>query len=263
MMAADPGANAVVMKAAHVDVSFGGVRAVVDVSFELRNGQILGLIGPNGSGKTTLLNALTGVVRAKGELRMSGHQVPLGRPEPPRRAGLARVYQAPQLLPDLTCAENVMVGAADMSMRGVLAASLRRRRMWKHERQRVAQAATQLDRVGLGSRALTAAGLLSYGEQRLLELARALAAEPVVLLLDEPSAGLNEDETRALASVLRSVRSAGTSLVVVDHKIDFIDALCDEVLVLELGRRIACGSPEVVWSDERVMDAYLGVRRAA
>lgn len=259
-MSAPDGEGSVVLEAEGIGVNFGGVRAVDDVSFSVRDGEVLGLIGPNGSGKTTLLNALTGVVRARGDLRVRGRPVALGRPESPRLAGLARVYQAPQLVPDLTCVENVMVGAADQGHRGAVAACFRRIGMWRHERNRFAHAVDQLARVGLGSRALHPAGTLTYGDQRLLELARALAAEPVALLLDEPSAGLNDEETRALARVLRDVRACGASLLVVDHKIDFIDALCDRVLVLELGRRIAWGTPDEVWSDQRVMDAYLVFR---
>ena len=246
-----------------VEVSFGGVRAVDGVSFALSPGEILGMIGPNGSGKTTLLNALTGVVRAKGAVRVADRRVPLGRPEALRRAALARVYQAPHLIGDLTCLDNVLLGAADRRASGLAAAVLGRPLMWRQERARTAQAYRHLVRVGLGGRALEPASGLPYGEQRLLELARALAAEPRVLMLDEPSAGLNDAETQALADLLVEIRDEGAALLVVDHKIDFIDALCDRVLVLELGRRIALGPPAEVWSDQQVMDAYLGVHRAA
>ncbi|MGW3468409.1 ABC transporter ATP-binding protein [Saccharopolyspora sp. NPDC000995] len=246
-----------------IKVTFGGVHAVEGVSFTLRYGEILGLVGPNGSGKTTLLNALTGVVRAGGTVRIGDRAVALGSPEPPRRAGLARVYQAPQLVAELTCVENVLLGASDRRARGPIAAWLGRPLMWRHERERLDAALRQLARVGLGDRALDMAAGLAYGDQRLVELARALAAEPVVLMLDEPSAGLNDAETQRLASVLEEVREAGTALLVVDHKIDFIDSLCDQVLVLELGKDIALGTPGEVWSNKRVRDAYLGVRGAA
>lgn len=251
------------LAAEEIEVSFGGVRAVDGVSFTLAAGEILGLIGPNGSGKTTLLNALTGVVRAKGSLRVAGGRVALGRPEALRRAALARVYQAPQLVSELTCLENVLLGAADRRGTGPVAAILVRPLMWRHERARTEQAYRQLASVGLGDRALEPASGLPYGEQRLVELARAMAAEPKVLMLDEPSAGLNDAETQKLAELLVAIRDEGTALLVVDHKIDFIDALCDRVLVLELGRRIALGVPADVWSDQHVMDAYLGVHRAA
>lgn len=259
LVAAEP----VLLDVGRIKVSFGGVRAVDGVSFSLRTGEILGLVGPNGSGKTTLLNALTGVVRAGGAVRVGGRTVALGRPEPPRRAGLARVYQAPQLVPELTCAENVLLGAVDGRGRGPLAAWLGRGLMWRHERTRLAAAQRHLAAVGLADRALQPATALSYGDQRLVELARAMAAEPVVLMLDEPSAGLNDAETHRLAAVLEEVRGGGTTLIVVDHKIDFIDALCDRVLVLELGKLIALGKPAEVWSDQRVRDAYLGVHRAS
>ena len=251
-----------VLTATGISVDFGGVQAVDGVTFAVRDAEILGIIGPNGSGKTTLLNALSGVVQARGSLTIEGHRVALGRPEPARRAGLARVYQAPQIIGELSCLDNIVLGSLDRGARGLLAALLGRPLMWRHESLRVSRAYERLTLTGLAEHAMQRADQLSYGQLRLVELARALAGEPRVLLLDEPSAGLNDAETEHLAGLLAEVRAAGTALVVVDHKIDFIDALCDRILVLEQGREVAVGPPDEVWADQRVMDAYLGVRRA-
>jgi branched-chain amino acid transport system ATP-binding protein len=243
-----------------ISVAFGGVRAVTGVSLELGDDELLGLVGPNGSGKTTFLNALCGVVGAKGALTVEGTEVRLGRPRAAWRAGIARVFQAPQAFEALTCLENVILSSSDIPGRGLTGAWLARPVMWRHERRRWERGMEVLDLVGLGHLAAAPAGMLTYGQRRLLELARALDGKPKVLLLDEPSAGLNDSETSALGDLLREVRAGGISLLLVDHKVDFIDLLCDRIVVLELGLVIAEGPPQEVWRDRRVMSAYLGVR---
>jgi ABC-type branched-subunit amino acid transport system ATPase component len=248
-----------VLTAEEVTVAFGGVRAVDRVSLEVAGRELLGLVGPNGSGKTTLLNAICGIVPASGSLTVCGRPVRLGRPGAARRAGIARVFQAPQTYAELSCVDNVLLATPDGALRGLTGAWPARPLMWRREKARWSCALAALDTVGLADRALEPAASLSYGQRRLLELARGLAGEPSVLLLDEPSAGLNDGETAALAGLLRQVRAGGTTLVVVDHKIDFLDALCDRLVVLELGRVIAQGVPAEVWRDERVISAYLGV----
>ncbi len=246
------------LEARDVGVRFGGVIAVAGVSVCVGSGQIYGLIGPNGSGKTTFLNALTGVVAATGTLAVDGMAVPLARPRRSRAAGVLRVFQSPQTFGELSVLENAMLAGSDTRATGLAAAWVGRPLMWKRERRRWLEAQSALERVGLADAADLPASALPYGRQRMLELARALAARPKVLLLDEPSAGLNDAETRALATLCLAFKAEGMALVVIDHKIDFIDAICDEVGVLELGHLIAHGSPAQVWRDPLVVDAYLG-----
>jgi ABC-type branched-subunit amino acid transport system ATPase component len=247
------------LRAEGIAVSFGGVRAVDDVSLAAGRDELVGLVGPNGSGKTTLLNALCGVVPAEGRVTVDGRPLRLGHPTSTARAGVARVFQTPQVFDRLTCLENVMLGSSDRRGRGLAGVWLGRWDMWRREDARAEAAAALLERVGLAEREHEPASVLSYGQRRLLELARALASDPTVLLLDEPSAGLNDAETAALAELLVGLRRTGRALVVVDHKVDFLDQVCDRLVVLELGRVIAEGPPDAVWSDRRVVDAYLGV----
>ena len=245
--------------AADIGVSFGGVKAVDAVSITLHEHEILGLIGPNGSGKSTFINAITGVVPAVGSLRIRGAEVALGHPGSVRSNGVLRTYQTPQTFLHLTCIENVMLTTTDRKYTGIMSSIVLRPLMLRHEKQRWRDAAAALDRVGLLDRAEESAANLSYGQQRLLELARTLAGQPTVVLLDEPSAGLNASETEVLANHLRQMRNDGVSLLVIDHKIDFITTLVDRVVVLELGQLVAEGDPHTIWQDVRVQNAYLGV----
>jgi ABC-type branched-subunit amino acid transport system ATPase component len=248
-----------IVEANDISVSFGGVRAVDEVSLSLHEDEILGLIGPNGSGKSTFVNALTGVVTAKGTLVIDGKRTVLGRAGTVRRAGILRMYQAPQTYLDLSCIENVLLSTSDRRFTGIFSAWFLRPLMLRHEHQRWERAAAALEEVGLLDRAEEAAAGLSYGQQRLLELARVIAADPRAILLDEPSAGLNAAETQALQRHLLRLRERGIALLVIDHKIDFISQMCDRVAVLELGHKVAEGDPVTIWDDERVISAYLGV----
>ncbi|HQV58080.1 MAG TPA: ABC transporter ATP-binding protein [Ilumatobacteraceae bacterium] len=246
------------LRAHEVSVHFGGVRAVDRVSLDVPDGAAVGLVGPNGSGKSTFLNALTGVVPATGRVEIDGHTLPFGKPRAIRQCGLARTFQTPQNFTELSCIENVLLSDSDRRLTGLGGSWVLRPAMWRHERQRWKRAIETLDRVGLAPLAEHSSAGLSYGQQRLLELARGLIGEPSLLMLDEPSAGLNATETVRLAEILKQVHAQGTSLLVVDHKIDFIDSLCDQIVVLQLGQVIASGSPDAVWRDPQVVEAYLG-----
>jgi ABC-type branched-subunit amino acid transport system ATPase component len=251
------------LDAREVSVAFGGVRAVNAVSLQVATGGFLGLVGPNGSGKTTFLNALTGVVPATGQVMVNGRRVRLGSPRSARRAGILRVFQAPQVIAPLTCLENVTLASPSLSATGLAAATVGRPWMLRNERARWQHAADALAEVGLAGDMHRPAGGLTYGQRRLLDLARALNGSPWVLLLDEPSAGLNDSETAEFIAILERLDRADMCIVLVEHKVDVIDRLCDQVAVLELGEVIATAPPNEVWRDERVANAYLGVRGGA
>lgn len=258
--APDPdGAAPAVLVADDIRVQFGGVRAVDGVSLSVLEDEILGLVGPNGSGKTTFLNALTGVVPASGSVEVHGAGVPFGKPWRVRRLGVVRTFQAPQTYIHLTCLEDVLLSAPDRTLSGMTAACSVRPAMISRERARWDDAAAALEQVGLGDVAEDPTARLSYGQRRLLELARAINAQPRILLLDEPSAGLDASETEQLAEHLRNLQREGVSMLLVDHKLDFITSLCDRIAVLELGQLVAVGAADTVFEDQRVVDAYLGV----
>ena len=246
------------LRVSELSVDFGGVRAVDHVSFTLDDGETLGIIGPNGSGKTTLLNALTGVVKATGKASLDDRPLPLGRPVQLNRAGINRVFQAPQIFASLTCLENVLVASRDRRWNGYLGALVNRPSMWGAERRRWERAHEVLEIVGLSDLRETKSDSLTYGQQRLLELARALVAEPRILLLDEPSAGLNDAETAALAQIVESSGGGGTAIAIVDHKMAFVERLCPRLLVMDFGKVVVEGTPDEVWSNSRVIEAYLG-----
>jgi ABC-type branched-subunit amino acid transport system ATPase component len=239
---------------------YGGVRAVDEVAFTIGRGDCIGIVGPNGSGKTSLLNALSGLTRCSGQLTVDGQGVPLGRPVAVHRSGIARTFQTPQVYDELTCLDNVLLTTKPTAGGGLLGAVLPRPAYLRAERERRERAREALRRLGLKDLEAVRAEGLSYGQRRHLELARAWAGRPHFLLLDEPSAGLNEEETESLAAVLQPIRAEGTGIVVVDHKVDFLDRLCDRLLFLQQGRVVTQGRPSEVWSDEAVIDAYLGVR---
>jgi branched-chain amino acid transport system ATP-binding protein len=247
------------LEARGIGVRFGGVVACDGIDLTVQPSEVVGLTGPNGSGKSTFLNGVGGLVPATGSLTIGGRGVPLGRPQDVRGSGVARTFQTPRNYDALSVLDNVLLGCADQRWTSLAAAVARRRAMRRAEAERWKAAATALERVGLPlTVAGTPASTLAYGQQRRLELARALVGRPSVLLLDEPSAGLNDAETRWLGELLASLRDAGVALVVVDHKVDFLDTISDRIVVLELGRVVAEGEPVEIWQDESVIAAYLG-----
>lgn len=241
--------------------SFGGVRALQDVSLELRAGEVLGLIGPNGSGKTTLLNAVTGIFPPDaGTVRLAGQDIAGRAPHAIARLGVARTFQTAALVPHLSALDNVAVArdAASLGVRRALRARLR-----DPDRQTArAEAMTLLIRMGAGEDAATLGGVLPPGTARRVEIARALATAPRLLLLDEPAAGLNETEQADLAVRLRQIADAGVALLVIEHNMPFLAPLADRMICLDGGRSIAAGTPQAVQADPRVIEAYLGLAPA-
>ncbi|HVX19806.1 MAG TPA: ABC transporter ATP-binding protein [Acidimicrobiales bacterium] len=244
-------------------VAFGDVVAVDAVSLAIPGVGCNGLIGPNGSGKTTFLNAVSGFVRASGSVTVDGRPVALGRPRAAVACGLSRTFQTPQTFANLTCRENVLLGMSQEGRTGLTVTWVLRPVLARAEQARRERAAALLELVNLAGRADDLAGALSYGEQRRLEIARALATGPKMVLLDEPAAGLNQRETEQLADLIEQIRDGGVAFFLIEHKLDFVTRLCDQVSVLALGRVIAGGPPDEVLRDRQVMDAYLGMRSRA
>jgi branched-chain amino acid transport system permease protein len=237
--------------------TFGGLLAVNDLSFSMLSGEILGLIGPNGAGKSTVFNLVTGVLPLTGgEVRFRGERIDIlsARAIVPR--GLARTFQQVRLLPTMSVLENVAIGAHLRGSKGVISAALHLERA--EEAMLLAEAARQLERVGLGASVHEQAGSLALGQQRILEIARALCADPVLLLLDEPAAGLRYQEKRALAELLRKLRSEGMSILLVEHDMDFVMKLVDRLVVMDFGEKLAEGLPQEIQTNPVVLEAYLG-----
>lgn len=247
-----------VLEIAHLQKRFGGITAVNDCSFRVEKGKIVGLIGPNGAGKTTVFNLITGFMRPDaGSIRFDGASTAKLRPDQIFSFGISRTFQSIRLFPNMTVLDNVLLAIKDQNEH--LIHAVLQLPAWKREEEHHrAIARAVLAQVGLVGKEAELAGNISYGQQKLLEIARALASNPELLLLDEPAAGVNPTMLQQICKLLLKLKAEGKTILLVEHDMEFVMGLCDTVVVLDYGKEIAIGTPKEICRNPRVLEAYLG-----
>jgi len=247
------------LKIRHLSKRFAGVQAIFDLSFDVTQGSITSIIGPNGAGKTTLINMVSGFIRpSDGDIRFNGESLSGLKPHQVAARGIARTFQTVELFSRMTVLENVMLGRHLKSRKGLISAAFRLPGVFREEADLKARSLSVLETVGIAEYAAMKAANLPLGEQKLLEVARALASEPQLLLLDEPVAGLNEVETQKAAEMIMGLGETGVTVILVEHDMKMVMDISDEILVLNYGAKIAAGPPTSIRTDPGVIKAYLG-----